>query len=71
MSRTYKDSPQARRDRSRRRRDISVRPVRRERVDTRKLSRAIIKLALAEQAGSDNTSPDNPNTTGPAEESDA
>jgi hypothetical protein len=49
MSRTYKDSPNAKHTRPPgRRRDISVRAVRREPPDTRKLSRALIALAMAE-----------------------
>jgi hypothetical protein len=49
MSRTYKDSPNAKHSRPRgRRRDISVRAVRREPPDLRKLSRALISLAMAE-----------------------
>lgn len=52
MSRTYKDSPNAKQTRpgTRRRRDISVRAVRRDPPDIRKLSRALITLALAEAA---------------------
>ena len=65
MSRTYKDSPNARnpRPRSRRRRDISVRAVRRDPPDVRKLSRALITLALAEAAASE---PPVTNTSKPA-----
>lgn len=50
MSRTYKDSPNAKHNRPRtgRRRDISVRAVRRDPPDLRKLSRALIALATAE-----------------------
>jgi hypothetical protein len=50
MSRTYKDSPNAKhsRPRTRRPRDISVRAVRRDPPDVRKLSRALISLAMAE-----------------------
>lgn len=50
MSRTYKDSPNAKHTRPRtgRRRDISVRAVRRDPPDLRKLSRALIAQATAE-----------------------
>lgn len=53
MSRTYKDSPNARNNRPRqggRQRNISVRAVRREQPDLRKLSRALIQLATSEAA---------------------
>ena len=53
MSRTYKDSPNAKQTRPRsRRRDISVRAVRRDPPDVRKLSRALITLAMTEAAAS-------------------
>ena len=52
MSRTYKDSPESQQARGRggrgRQRHISVRAVRRDPPDLRKLSRAVIALALAE-----------------------
>jgi hypothetical protein len=52
MSRTYKDSPERRQARTRggrtRPRNISVRDVRRDPPDLRKLSRAIIALALTQ-----------------------
>jgi hypothetical protein len=62
MARTFKDSPDGKRDRARggrtRQRHISVRSVRRDPPDYRKLSRAVIALAMAEadaeaQAGTD------------------
>lgn len=47
MSRTWKDSKDgARRDAPRR--NISVRAVRRQHPDTRKLARALLELAMAE-----------------------
>jgi hypothetical protein len=52
MSRTHKDSPENRQARNRggrmRRRNISVRGIHRDPPDLRKLSRALIALALAE-----------------------
>lgn len=52
MSKTFKDSPDGRARRVRqgrgKQRNISVRAVRREPVDIRKLSRALIQIALAE-----------------------
>lgn len=48
MSKTYKDSPKARAARKGRERHISVRAVRRDPPDLRKLSRALITLAMAE-----------------------
>lgn len=53
MSRTYKDSPNARNNRPRqssRQRNISVRAVRRDPPDLKKLSRALIALATSEAA---------------------
>jgi hypothetical protein len=50
MSKTYKDSPDRKRARKSRQRNISVRAVRREPPDLRKLSRALISLAMAEAA---------------------
>jgi hypothetical protein len=52
MSRTFKDSPHGKVDRGRggrtRQRHISVRSVRRDPPDLRKLSRAVITLAMAQ-----------------------
>ena len=54
MSRTFKDAPGNRPDRSGpgrgrgKRRNIAVRAVRRDPPDLRKLSRALIQLAMAE-----------------------
>jgi len=54
MSKTFKDAPESKQNRSGpgrgrgRRRNISVRAVRRDPPDLRKLSRALIQLALAE-----------------------
>lgn len=50
MSRTYKDSPNSKHTgpRQRRRRDISVRAVRRDPPDLRKLARALIDQVMAE-----------------------
>lgn len=54
MSKTFKDSPQEKAARSsgsrQRQRNISVRAVRRDPPDLRKLSRALIELAMAESA---------------------
>ncbi|HEX8080084.1 MAG TPA: hypothetical protein VF557_07740 [Jatrophihabitans sp.] len=50
MSRTYKDSPNGKRRGPGRQRNISVRAVRRDPPDLRKLSRALISLATAEAA---------------------
>lgn len=54
MSKTYKDSPQGKDRPARtgrgRQRHISVRAVRREPPDLRKLSRALISLAMTEAA---------------------
>lgn len=50
MSKTYKDSPKSKAARKGRERHISVRAVRRDPPDLRKLSRALIALALAEAA---------------------
>jgi hypothetical protein len=57
MSRTRKDSLQARSSRTSRERHISIRAVRRDPPDLKKLSRALIQLAMAQaeaeaQAGS-------------------
>jgi hypothetical protein len=54
MSKTFKDAPGSRQNRSGpgrgrgRQRNISVRAVRRDPPDLRKLSRALIQLAIAE-----------------------
>jgi hypothetical protein len=50
MSKTFKDSPQGKSTRTHRgrQRNISVRAVRRDPPDLRKLSRALITLAMAE-----------------------
>ena len=52
MGKTYKDSPQAKQSRDRagrgRKRYISIRSVRRDPPDYRKLSQAVIALAVAE-----------------------
>jgi hypothetical protein len=48
MSKTYKDSPKRKAARKGRERHISVRAVRRDPPDLRKLSRALITLAMAE-----------------------
>ncbi len=50
MSKTYKDSPKRKAARKGRERNISVRAVRRDPPDLRKLSRALITLAMAEAA---------------------
>lgn len=50
MSRTYKDSPKGKRSGPGRQRNISVRAVRRDPPDLKKLSRALISLAMAEAA---------------------
>jgi hypothetical protein len=52
MSKTFKDGPERKQNRTgpgrNRRRNISVRAVRRDPPDLRKLSRALIQLAIAE-----------------------
>ncbi|MDQ1745486.1 MAG: hypothetical protein QOE23_3825 [Pseudonocardiales bacterium] len=48
MSKTYKDSQRSKAARKGRERHISVRAVRRDPPDLRKLSRALITLAMAE-----------------------
>lgn len=70
MSRTHKDSARdrAKGGRPGRRRNISVRAVRRDPPDYRKLSRAVVDLALAqaeaEAAAAQSTSPtDEPDKT--------
>ncbi|MBV9487420.1 MAG: hypothetical protein JO246_15340 [Frankiaceae bacterium] len=47
MSRTFKDSPQKYRGK---RRDLSVRGVRKRPADLRKLSRAVVQIAMEEAA---------------------
>ncbi len=65
MSRTYKDSAKG----SGRERHISVRGVRRKQPDLRRMSRALVQLALAEAAAEAATEvdeellPDQPKTT--------
>ena len=64
MSRTRKDSPQSKAGRTGRgrRRNISVRAVRRDPVDYQKLARAAIALAIAQaEADAAATKPDQPN----------
>lgn len=70
MSKTFKDAPASKQNRSGpgrgrgRQRNISVRAVRRDPPDLRKLSRALIELAMAEaeaeaqQAAEETTPPD-------------
>ena len=67
MSRTYKDSPNAKHTRPPRgrRRDISVRAVRRDPPDVRKLSRALISLAMAEAEAAAELDPAAPTTPEP------
>jgi hypothetical protein len=48
MSRTFKDSPNGKHRGPGKQRNISVRAVRRDPPDLRKLSRALIQLAIAE-----------------------
>jgi predicted GTPase len=50
MSKTHKDSQKSKASRKGRERHISVRAVRRDPPDLRKLSRALITLAMAEAA---------------------
>ncbi len=57
MSRTYKDTNKAKGGRPRQQRNISVRAVRRDPPDLRKLSRALIALALSETAAKTDSSP--------------
>ncbi len=63
MSRTHKDSPKSRAERAGRgkghQRNISVRGVRRDPVDLRRLSRALIAIAMAEaEAEAERSAPD-------------
>jgi len=65
MSRTFKDAPGSKQNRSGpsrgqgRQRNISVRAVRRDPPDLRKLSRALIQMAMAEaEAQESTTKPD-------------
>ncbi len=58
MSKTFKDSPRYKQVRGGRQRNISVRAVRREPPDLRKLARALIQLSIAQaeadaEAGAD------------------
>ncbi len=61
MSKTFKDSPQGKSARGgggrQRQRNISVRAVRRDPPDLRKLSRALIELAMAEAAAEAESNP--------------
>ena len=66
MSRTYKDSPKGKRRGPGRQRNISVRAVRRDPPDLRKLSRALITLAMAEAAAEAQT--DQPDTAPTADQ---
>jgi hypothetical protein len=59
MSKTYKNSPKRKAARKGRDRHISVRAVRRDPPDLRKLSRALIALAVAE-AEAQNKNADRP-----------
>jgi hypothetical protein len=68
MSRTYKDSPNGKRRGPGRQRNISVRAVRRDPPDLRKLSRALITLATAEAAAE--AEADQPKATPPADQPD-
>lgn len=77
MSKTYKDSPKAKAARKGRERHISVRAVRRDPPDLRKLSRALITLAMAEaaaqaenQQGQDSEQPETEQGDGTSEVSD-
>ena len=67
MSRTHKDTPNSKQNRPKRsrQRNISVRAVRRDPPDLRKLSRALISLAMAE-AEAEVQEPTNTSTTNPA-----
>jgi hypothetical protein len=67
MSRTYKDSPKGKRSGPGRQRNISVRAVRRDPPDLRKLSRALISLAMAEAAAEAQAKADEPNAAHSAE----
>ena len=75
MSRTFKDGPQRKQNRSGsgrgRQRHISVRAIRRDPPDLRKLSRALIDLALAEaeaEAQRAATQPDQASEAAPADQ---
>jgi hypothetical protein len=65
MSRTYKDAPH----RKGRERLISVRAVRRNPPDLRKLSRALIQLAMAQAAAEVAAESDEPEQTADGESS--
>jgi hypothetical protein len=62
MSRTHKDSPKNKAERAGRgkghQRNISVRGIRRDPVDLRRLSRALIAIAAAEAAAEADTQSD-------------
>jgi hypothetical protein len=64
MSKTFKDSPQRKQAISGRgrQRNISVRAVRRDPPDYRRLSKALIQLALAEAEAEAPTKPEPPET---------
>lgn len=68
MSRTYKDSGKYKP----KERHISVRAIRRDPPDLRKLSRALIELAMAEAAAQaetqNNDDPNSPDSNGRADE---
>lgn len=70
MSRTYKDSPRQRRtDKPGRRRNISVRAVRRDPPDYRRLSQAVVESALAQaEADAQQTSDSPEKASAPDEE---
>lgn len=72
MSRTHKDSPNGKNRGPGRQRNISVRAVRRDPPDLRKLSRALITLATAEAAAAAEAEPaaDRPEATSPADQPD-
>jgi len=62
MSRTHKDAPDRKHQRQRRR-NISVRAVRRDTPDVRKLSRALLQMAMEEaaaEAAAQQHEPDSP-----------
>lgn len=70
MSRTYKDSPKGKRSGPGRQRNISVRAVRRDPPDLKKLSRALISLAMAEAAAEAQAAADQANAGQPPAEPD-
>lgn len=71
MSRTFKDAPGSKQNRSGpgrgrgRQRNISVRAVRRDPPDLRKLSRALIQLAMAEAEAEAQKAGTDQDATGP------